>query len=161
MGIFILLERVCVLPIKFRRSTTLLFYHASGNGTTFPVVTKLSRFLTAPLYCVTGHTNVFPNVLIQTKRQASARPKGFWSRCMTLGITGCSDFVRRSVFCKTFFFSRTEGSEFEFRKSTEFSLLQIVQTGSGAYPASYPIGTRCHFPGGKAAGAWSWLLTSN
>jgi len=30
-----------------------------------------------------------------------------------------------------------------------------VQTGSGSYPATYPIGT-----GGKAAGAWSWPFTS-
>jgi len=28
------------------------------------------------------------------------------------------------------------------------------------YPASYPMGTRGSYPGGKAAGAWSWLLTS-
>jgi hypothetical protein len=35
-----------------------------------------------------------------------------------------------------------------------------VQNGSGAHPASYPMGTRGSFPGGKAAGAWSWPLTS-
>jgi hypothetical protein len=35
-----------------------------------------------------------------------------------------------------------------------------VQTGCGVYPASYPMGTRGSFPGGKAAGAWSWPLTS-
>jgi hypothetical protein len=29
-----------------------------------------------------------------------------------------------------------------------------------AHPASYPMGTRGYFPGGKAAGAWSWGLTS-
>jgi hypothetical protein len=28
-----------------------------------------------------------------------------------------------------------------------------VQTGSGAHPASYPMGTRSSFPGGKATGA--------
>jgi hypothetical protein len=39
-------------------------------------------------------------------------------------------------------------------------LLRSVQTGSGAHPASYPIGTGRYFPGGKAEGAWSWLLTS-
>jgi hypothetical protein len=33
-----------------------------------------------------------------------------------------------------------------------FSLLHIVQTGSGAHPASYPMGARSYFPGGKAAG---------
>jgi hypothetical protein len=32
-----------------------------------------------------------------------------------------------------------------------FSLLQRVQTGSGAQPASYPMGTAPSFHGGKAA----------
>jgi hypothetical protein len=41
-----------------------------------------------------------------------------------------------------------------------FSLHHLVQNGSGAHPASYPIGTRGSFPGDKAAGAWSWPLTS-
>jgi hypothetical protein len=35
----------------------------------------------------------------------------------------------------------------------ELSLLDIVQTGSGAHPASYPMGTGGSFPGGKAARA--------
>jgi hypothetical protein len=35
----------------------------------------------------------------------------------------------------------------------EFFLHHRVQTGSGAHPASYPMGTRGSFPGGKAAGA--------
>jgi hypothetical protein len=34
-----------------------------------------------------------------------------------------------------------------------FSLLHRVQNGSGAHPASYLVGTRGSFPGGKAAGA--------
>jgi hypothetical protein len=34
-----------------------------------------------------------------------------------------------------------------------FSLHHRVQTGSGAYPASYPLGTMGSFPGGKAVGA--------
>jgi hypothetical protein len=37
---------------------------------------------------------------------------------------------------------------------------RCVQNGSGAHPASYPMGTRGCFAGGKAAGAWSWPLTS-
>jgi hypothetical protein len=41
-----------------------------------------------------------------------------------------------------------------------FSFLHVVQTGSEAHPASYPIGTGGSFPGGKAAGAWSWALTN-
>jgi hypothetical protein len=43
---------------------------------------------------------------------------------------------------------KTEGSEFESLYGQEFSLLHVVQTGSGAHSASYPMGT-----GGKAAGA--------
>jgi hypothetical protein len=35
----------------------------------------------------------------------------------------------------------------------EFSLLHVVQTGSGDYPASSPMGTGGSFPGGKAGGA--------
>jgi hypothetical protein len=34
-----------------------------------------------------------------------------------------------------------------------FSLHHRVQHGSGVHPATYPIGTRGSFPGGKAAGA--------
>jgi hypothetical protein len=34
-----------------------------------------------------------------------------------------------------------------------FSLNHRVQNGSGAHPASYPMGTRGSFPGGKAVGA--------
>jgi hypothetical protein len=41
-----------------------------------------------------------------------------------------------------------------------FSLHHRVQNGSGAHPASYPMGTSVSFSGGKAARAWSWPLTS-
>jgi hypothetical protein len=41
-----------------------------------------------------------------------------------------------------------------------FSLRHRVQTGSGAHSASYSMGTGGSFPGGKAAGALSWPLTS-
>jgi hypothetical protein len=41
-----------------------------------------------------------------------------------------------------------------------FSLHHRVQNGSEAPTASYPMGTGGFFPGGKAAGAWSWPLTS-
>jgi len=34
-----------------------------------------------------------------------------------------------------------------------FSLRRRVQTGSGAHPASYEVGTGRSFPGRKAAGA--------
>jgi hypothetical protein len=42
----------------------------------------------------------------------------------------------------------------------DFSLHHHVQNSSGAHLASYPMGTRGSFPGGNAAGVWSWPLTS-
>jgi hypothetical protein len=54
-----------------------------------------------------------------------------------------------------------QGSRVRFSAGAEnFSLHHRVQNVSGAHPASYPMGTRGSFPGGKAAGAWSWPLTS-
>jgi hypothetical protein len=41
-----------------------------------------------------------------------------------------------------------------------FSLRRHVRTGTGAYPASYPVGTGVISLWGKAAGTWSCLLTS-
>jgi hypothetical protein len=53
------------------------------------------------------------------------------------------------------------GSRFRFPAGAgNFSLHHRVQNGSGAHPASYPRGTGSSFPGGKAAGVWSWALTS-
>jgi hypothetical protein len=46
------------------------------------------------------------------------------------------------------------GSRFRFPAGTgNFSLHHRVQNGSGAHPASYPMGTRGSFPRGKVAGA--------
>jgi hypothetical protein len=53
------------------------------------------------------------------------------------------------------------GSRFRFPAGAgNFSLHHCVENGFGAHSASYPMGTKGSFPGGKAAGAWSWLLTS-
>jgi hypothetical protein len=54
-----------------------------------------------------------------------------------------------------------QGSRVRFLSGAgNFSLHHCVQNDSEAHPASYPMGTRGSFPGGKAAGAWSWPLTS-
>jgi hypothetical protein len=41
-----------------------------------------------------------------------------------------------------------------------FSLFRNVHTGRGAHPAFYAVDTSGLFPGGTAAGAQSWQLTS-
>jgi len=40
------------------------------------------------------------------------------------------------------------------------SVLFLIPTGSGAHPASYPMGTWDSSPGGKVAGSWIWPLIS-
>jgi hypothetical protein len=47
----------------------------------------------------------------------------------------------------------TEGSEFDSQYGQEFSLLLVIQTGSGVHPTSYPMGAEGYFLGGKVAGA--------
>jgi len=39
-------------------------------------------------------------------------------------------------------------------------MFYLIQNGSGAHPSSCTMGTEGSFPGGKAAGAWIWPLTS-
>jgi hypothetical protein len=46
----------------------------------------------------------------------------------------------------------TKGPEFESHDGQEFSILQVVQTGSGAHPASFTMGTKGSFPGVKRPG---------
>jgi len=41
-----------------------------------------------------------------------------------------------------------------------FSLHHRVQSGPGAEPATYPVGSGGSYTGCKAVGAWSWSLTS-
>jgi hypothetical protein len=41
----------------------------------------------------------------------------------------------------------------------DIPLLHSVQAVSGAHSASYAVDIENSFPGGKAAGAWSWPLT--
>jgi hypothetical protein len=46
------------------------------------------------------------------------------------------------------------GSSVRFPEGAgNFSLYHCIQNGTGAHPASYPIGTGGSFSGGKAAGA--------
>jgi hypothetical protein len=67
----------------------------------------------------------------------------------------CHSYIERAVVQWTLRLATgwtTEGSELKCRWEQEFSLLQIVQAGSGAHPASYPMGSGVcwSFPAGKA-----------
>jgi hypothetical protein len=56
---------------------------------------------------------------------------------------------------------RPTGWSSSLGKGKNFIFPHVAQTGSVAHPASDPMGTGGSFLGGKAASAWSWLLTSN
>jgi hypothetical protein len=49
---------------------------------------------------------------------------------------------------------------FDLQRGRDFSLLQSVQTGSRAHPASYSMGNGGSFPAGKGAKVWSRSLSS-
>jgi hypothetical protein len=73
---------------------------------------------------------------------------------LSLSVDCC---VYRPATC--FWFIHSRYMEFIFQPVTfpagagNFSLHHRVQNGSGAHPTFYPVGTRGHFLGGKAAGA--------
>jgi hypothetical protein len=76
------------------------------------------------------------------------RPLKFWRRFQDFPF-GCSDFSSFPVgLC---FWWTAMQPLFRFSPAN-FSLHRCVQNGSGAHPASYPVGTRGSFPEGKAAG---------
>jgi hypothetical protein len=52
------------------------------------------------------------------------------------------------------------GSILDMKQRRDFSLRHRVQTGSAVHPATYPMGIWDSYPGGKAAGAWSWPVSS-
>jgi hypothetical protein len=84
------------------------------------------------------------------------------------GITAQNDLQEIPTICNVLHFRHpthimigggiatgSERSEFESCYGQEFSLLHVVQPGSGVHSTSYPMGTGGSFPGGKAAGACS------
>jgi hypothetical protein len=70
----------------------------------------------------------------------------------------CTNFFVRAVIAQSVwrlvYGLDDRGSRVRFPAGAgNFSLHHRVQNGSGAHTASYPVGTRGCFPGGKAAGA--------
>jgi hypothetical protein len=55
----------------------------------------------------------------------------------------------------------TEDLEFESWYCQEFSLLQSIQSSSGAYSASSPVVSTGYLAGGKVVWPWSWPFISN
>jgi hypothetical protein len=94
--------------------------------------------------------------------------KKWWIEMLDYGLCGCyamysnryiSIFRRKMLHLS----SGNIGTADSFGKLVYLLLICIttVQTGSGAHPASYGMGTGGSFPGGKAAGLLSWPVSSN
>jgi hypothetical protein len=75
----------------------------------------------------------------------------------------CEVTISGIKYCSTVGHMDDWGSRLRFPpRAGNFSLRHRVQNVSGSHPPSYPLGTRSSFPGGgRAAGAWSWPLTSS
>jgi hypothetical protein len=82
--------------------------------------------------------------------------KLFWVKLIERYMLG-SNVRENTYICQTS--GRPNGRSSSPGRGKNF--LHIVQTGSLAHPASYPMARGGYFPGGKAAGAWSWPLTSS
>jgi hypothetical protein len=66
----------------------------------------------------------------------------------------CIDLVKHVIYLEQYYYHGLDdrGSRVRFQAGAgNFSLHYRVQNGSGAHPASYPMGTMDSFPGGKAA----------
>jgi hypothetical protein len=62
-------------------------------------------------------------------------------------------------YCWGIFLSYEHTLTYRFPTEQDFCLQHTVQTGSEAHQPFYEMGVRGEFPGGKAAGVWSWPLT--
>jgi hypothetical protein len=92
----------------------------------------------------------------------SLKPSSF---CVTLSVNRHKDYLFIVCMCQlkksrdssvgiTLGYGLDDcGSRVRFPTGAGNFSLHRIQNGSGAHPASYPIGTRGSFPGGKATGA--------
>jgi hypothetical protein len=94
------------------------------------------------------HSVTFEAAIIHRKGRGTFNAGAYFIEVCITGRAGIVQSVYRLATDWT-----TEGSEFGCRCGQEFSLLYVVQTDSGASPASYPMGAGGSFPGGKAAEA--------
>ena len=92
--------------------------------------------------------------LMSTKRKASLLPK------MVIVITVPHPLivtVTNGSSCTWLHFCRSNVRHTDTAKMHKIS---TIKTGSGAHPASYSMGNGRSLLGSKAAGTWSWTVTS-
>jgi hypothetical protein len=106
-----------------------------------PILSQMNQIPTLPFYSCNTHfdtTKVRPSPIVIFSNMLASYMSRDSSICIALGY-GLNDRSSRVPFPAG---------------AGNFSLHHRVQNGSGAYPASYRMGTRVSFPGGKAAGTW-------
>jgi len=129
-------DQKLMCSIQFR---VLLIFKAFPNGWFITLLAKLSCIT---LYFQNFHLRNFALTHLSIKASFSILLTNFDYKRLVYGLDDWDFMVR---------FSAGAGN---------YSLHHRIQNGSGSHLASYPMGTRGSFPGGKAAGAWSWSLTS-
>jgi hypothetical protein len=133
-----------------------------GFQTSFQITCRSSRLSNVSMWLGFKHVTQLP-----TRRT--------WAFCLTVSIPWVTFSVILDPICPWFLF-RIRGSSVSIVSRLQawrpgfnshrgsggiFSLRHLIETGSGAHPASYPMDTGAAFRGGIAAGAWRWPLTSS
>jgi hypothetical protein len=115
-------------------------------------ITPLSQYVFV-VWCLIKHSNKFISCNIRIVLTGSITNLQFISFCNGGSIPILVSMIAQSV--ERLVTGWTIGVlEFHSRRGMgDFSLRHHIQTGSGAHPASYPMGTEGYFPGDKAAGA--------
>jgi hypothetical protein len=133
------LYRACYMSLPYH---PLPFHHLNNIWSSLKLwSSSLCSFLQLPTPAYSTYFSCFVSSLCETKNNEICSSYAQSVERLGYGLDDWGSRVRFLVGAGNFF------------------LEHRVQNGSGAHPASYPMGTRGSFPGGKVAGTWSWPLT--
>jgi hypothetical protein len=107
---------------------------------------RIARCFECPLTPTMLFINTLPGILIVWSCHIT-----IWTLTLLEGVGRAQSAYWRATCWK---------SRVRFPAVHHFSLRRSVYRGSGVYPGSYSMDSVGSFPGDKAAGPWSWPLTS-
>jgi hypothetical protein len=128
----------------------MIYYPVHDNTLTDPILSRVKKSK-APFLCSTASRLLSA---LTTQKSGRQNRKEYVSILLQIGThlsTFCYELPWKQQRANTELVPLTASKQHNALVSRRYR----VQTGSGANPASYPMGTRSSFLGSKAAGAWS------